>query len=80
MSEKGNKQEHIVQGMPWAEIVSVGIVAVCLFWAFWDMKRRARVDRIEKQVEEYAKTLPGYLEQKQNIARYRDSLMNVKAK
>ncbi len=39
-----------------------------------------KTQRVNKQVEAYEKTLPGYLEQKQNVARYRDSLMNVKGK
>ena len=33
---------------------------------------------INKQVEEYEKSLPGYLEQKQRVEHYRDSLMRAK--
>lgn len=37
-------------------------------------------ERVKKQVEAYEKTLPGYLEQKQAVEHYRDSLMNVKGR
>ena len=32
-------------------------------------------EQIEKQVKTYEESLPGYLEQKQQVDRYRDSLM-----
>ncbi len=36
--------------------------------------------QVEKQVETYEESLSGYLEQKQQVERYRDSLMNDKVR
>ena len=41
-----------------------------------DIKEK-KTQRVNKQVEAYEKTLPGYLEQKQVVEHYRDSLMNI---
>jgi len=64
---QGNKEIILVS------MLGFGILA---FVAFSVHKR----NKVNKQVQEYEKTLPGYLEQKQNVAHYRDSLMNVKGK
>ena len=37
-------------------------------------------EQVKKQVETYEESLPGYLEQKQQVERYRDSLMNDKVR
>ena len=55
----------------WALIVTLvvlGGLATCV--GVYDSKKKA----IDKKVSEYEKTLPGYLEQKQQVEEYRDSL------
>ena len=39
-----------------------------------------KAQRVKKQVEAFEKTLPGYLEQKQAVEHYRDSLMHAKGR
>ena len=78
MVKKENNQKHIVEGMPWPEIIALVVVGFCIFWAVKDIKRRYKEEQVNTQVEAYKKTLPGYLEQQQKIEHYRDSLMNVK--
>lgn len=78
MVKKENNQKHIVKGMPWPEIVAVVVAALCILWGVKDMKRRSKEDQVNKQVEVYEKTIPGYLEQKQLVEHYRDSLMRAK--
>ena len=80
MAEKGNNQKHIVEGVPWAEMVWAGLFTLCMFWAFRATKRYIHEERVYKQVEVYEKTIPRYLEQKQTVAHYRDSLINVKGR
>ena len=43
-------------------------------------KESCKNEEIEKQVKQYEQTLPGYLEQKQAVVNYRDSLKNIKTK
>ena len=51
----------------WACVLAVGI----LVWTFLITSREIKID---KKVSAYEKTLPGYLEQKQRVEHYRDSL------
>ena len=44
----------------------------------YDHRVKKQEKSINKQVESYEKTLPGYLEQKQKVEHYRDSLMHAK--
>lgn len=56
-------------------ITLLGLGAAGLIYGIHSQRKEKRVNQ---QVEEYEKTLPGYLEQKQMVEHYRDSLMNAK--
>lgn len=56
-------------------VAAVGVINGVISYA--DYKKAQRVN---KQVEAYEKTLPGYLEQKQAVEHYRDSLMHAKGR
>lgn len=58
-------------------VFGVILVAVAEYVVI-DMKNREK--EIDKQVKQYEQTLPEYLEQKQAVANYRDSLINAKTK
>lgn len=51
-------------------------VAMAVTWA--GRADEKRQNRIDDQVKEYEKTLPGYLEQKQQVEHFRDSLIHAK--
>lgn len=64
------EQKAGVMFMLWGSIIiAIGIISYV---------EHKKTQRVNKQVEAYEKTLPGYLEQKQMVEHYRDSLMNVK--
>lgn len=51
-------------------VMAMGLVA-------WSVNQDKKTQKINEKVSAYEKTLPGYLEQKQKVERYRDSLMKV---
>ena len=50
--------------------MTIGVVA-------WSINQDKKTQKINEKVNAYEKTLSGYLEQKQKVAHYRDSLMNM---
>ncbi|MBO4700456.1 MAG: hypothetical protein J5620_01765 [Alphaproteobacteria bacterium] len=63
-----------------ALVIGVFLATACIVSPviFYEMHKKAQ--RANKQVEAYEKTLPGYLEQKQAVEHYRDSLMHGKVR
>ena len=65
-------QKMGVMFMSWGLLmIAIGVI---------NYKISTKRERVKKQVEAYEKTLPGYLEQKQAVEHYRDSLMTVKGR
>ena len=80
--EKRNRKEKIKEKIK--IIISVGIVVVWISGMIFSVSRyrkgSIKEQEINKKVQKYEQTLPGYLEQKQLVEQYRDSLWNVKKK
>ena len=67
-----NKRRSTVYALMWT------VFAVCGVFMCKDARDRNTENEVKKQVETYEKSFPGYIEQKQKIEHYRDSLMRVK--
>ena len=67
-----NKHRSTIYALMWT------VFAVCGVFMCKDTNDRNTENEVNKQVETYEKSLPGYIEQKQKIEHYRDSLMRVK--
>ena len=61
-----------------AAYISSAILGITVMAILVGQSKENRQEQINKQVETYEKTLPGYLEQKQMVEYYRDSLMRTK--
>ena len=74
-TKKTLKMEDIV-----FNVVMIGVLAAIITIGVMGIKDARKTQRVNKQVEAYEKTLPGYLEQKQAVEHYRDSLMHAKGR
>lgn len=71
MKQENTTRRTIINASIWIAMAICGVI-------IFKETQTARIrEKINKQVEEYKKTLPGYLEQEQKIEHYRDSLINV---
>lgn len=61
-----------------AAYISSAILGITVMAILVGQSKENRQEQINKQVETYEKTLPGYLEQKQMVEHYRDSLIHAK--
>ena len=64
----------------WMIAISATVIMVLISMGVYNMRKQYANKHIEKQVKQYEQTLPGYMEQKQAVANYRDSLRNAKTK
>ena len=73
-AQKANKNNGTATLVLLVGLAIAGIISPAVIRGIQEKK----VQRVKKQVEAYEKTLPGYLEQKQAVEHYRDSLMHAK--
>jgi hypothetical protein len=64
----------------WLIAISVTLMMVLVSMGIYGARKQNANKNIEKHVNQHEKTLPEYLEQKQVVANYRDSLQNAKMK
>lgn len=72
--KKTNKNNGTATLLLLAGLAIAGMATPAIFRGIQEKKAQ----RVKKQVDAYEKTLPGYLEQKQAVEHYRDSLMHAK--
>lgn len=75
-AQKANKNNGTATLVLLVGLAIAGIISPVVIRGIQEKK----VQRVKKQVEAYEKTLPGYLEQKQAVEHYRDSLMRAKGR
>ena len=84
LKTKMNNESKMKQ---WAEtygsfVCGVGFFIALCSWLFFEFDKERKVNKkVNKQVEAYEKTLPAeYVEYKQAVEHYRDSLMRTKGR
>lgn len=75
-AQKANKNNGTAKLVLLMGLAIAGIISPAVIRGIQEKKAQ----RVKKQVEAYEKTLPGYLEQKQAVEHYRDSLMRAKGR
>ena len=80
MAKKDKRDGWLVFGQAYGTFLVVAVPLLIFLLASVGDKKAKKKAEVNAQVEAYEKTLPGYMEQKQMVEHYRDSLMGVKSR